>query len=316
MGGLELTLMLEDYHRTHAFHEGKISIDGLKLKTLRPAARGQACYRPVYEEYDVAEMSLSWYVMARCRDEPVVALPIFPLRMFIQPYIFCSQASKINNPEDLKGKRIAIQQYRLTVGLWARGILEEHYGVAPSDMVWATSEAEGAGYVVPEKVRLEVMGKDAEQMLLNGEADALIAPNVPQSFRERDFRIRRLFKDCRPTVIEYYNKAGIFPMTHTLVIRKALINSQPWIAAKLVDAFREADRQCQSSYEYPKRLSYPTAVLLMEEEEVFGKNPWEHGLRYNERALEKFIEYAYNQNYIPYRPGLRELFVGEGECLR
>jgi len=83
----------------------------------------------VCEMFDVVEMSLSWYVMARCRGEPLIALPIFPLRMFIQPSIFCSPSSHIDAPEDLKGKRMGIEQYRFTVGLWARGILEEQHGV-------------------------------------------------------------------------------------------------------------------------------------------------------------------------------------------
>ena len=111
--------------------------------------------RPVYEEYDIAEMSLSWYVMARSRNEPVVALPIFPLRMQIHPYIFCSPASGIERPEDLKGKKIGMDQYRLTVGLWARGILQEHHGVRPEDCQWFTYEPESpdAGFQPPAGCR-------------------------------------------------------------------------------------------------------------------------------------------------------------------
>ena len=120
----ELSLMTTDYHRTHPLFSGAVSIDGAKLKVCPPPVQGDACYKPVYEQFDVAEMSLSWYVMARCRGEPLIALPIFPLRMFIQPYLFCREPSAINRPEDLQGKRIGIQQYRITVGLWARGILQ------------------------------------------------------------------------------------------------------------------------------------------------------------------------------------------------
>src|SRR5499426_2126013 len=111
---LELTLMLADYHRTRPLLNGEVTARGIKLRPRR-AESGEACMRPVYEEFDIAEMSLSWYMMARCRNEPVIALAIFPLRMQIHPYIFCSAASGIERAEDLKGKKIGMDEYRLTV---------------------------------------------------------------------------------------------------------------------------------------------------------------------------------------------------------
>ena len=99
MADLALTLLLADYHRTRPILSGEVSAGGIKLQPRR-AETGEACLRPVYEEFDIAEMSLSWYMMARCRHEPVIALPVFPLRMQIHPYIFCSTASGVNRPED------------------------------------------------------------------------------------------------------------------------------------------------------------------------------------------------------------------------
>ena len=101
---LELTLMLADYHRTRPLLSGEVTADGIKLQAAAAPKAGEACMRPVYEEFDIAEMSLSWYMMARCRNEPVIALPIFPLRMQIHPYIFCGTASGIEGPEDLQRK--------------------------------------------------------------------------------------------------------------------------------------------------------------------------------------------------------------------
>ncbi len=310
---LELTLLLADYHRTEPLLSGEISAKGIALKPRR-AATGQACMRPVYEEYDVAEMSMSWYMMARCRNEPVIALPIFPLRMQIHPYIFCSAASEIERPQDLKGKTIGMDQYRLTVGLWARGILREHYGVRPEDCSWATSETEGAGFQPPAAVDIRVHDEPTEALLLRGEIDALIPPNIPPSFRRRDVRIRRLFQNPRQAVTEYFRKTGIFPITHTLVVREALLQQNPWLASSLLDAFNEAEALCCKSYDYAKRLAFPSAVLIIEEEEdLFGKNPWEHGLTNGNRiVLEKFVQYANEQGYIPYRPELRELFAPAG----
>jgi 4,5-dihydroxyphthalate decarboxylase len=310
---LELSLLLADYHRTRPILDGDVTARGIKLQPRR-AETGEACMRPVYEEFDIAEMSLSWYVMARCRNEPVIALPIFPLRMQIHPYIFCAPSSAIERPEDLKGKRIGMDQYRLTVGLWARGILQEDYGVRPQECEWFTSEREGAGYQPPPNVKITVADKSAEAMLLNGEIDALIPPNIVPSFRTKDPRIRRLFKDPRVTVNEYFRRTKIFPITHTLVVRQTLFDENPWLVSSLIDAFTDAEARCRKSYDYAKRLAFPSAVLVLEEEEeVFGDNPWSHGLTaQNQVVLDKFVQYAHEQGYIPERPPLGELFAPVG----
>lgn len=310
---LELTLLLADYHRTRPILDGDVTARGIKLQPRR-AETGEACMRPVYEEFDIAEMSLSWYMMARCRKEPVIALPIFPLRMQIHPYIFCSPSSAIERPEDLKGKKIGMDQYRLTVGLWARGILQEDYGVSPEECEWFTSEREGAGYQPSPNVKITVTHQPAEAMLLKGEIDALIPPNIVPSFRAKDARIRRLFKDPRAIVNEYFRRTKIFPITHTLVVRQTLFDENPWLVSSLLDAFNEAEERCRKSYEYAKRLAFPSAVLILEEEEeVFGDNPWSHGLTaQNQVVLDKFVQYAHEQGYIPERPPLGELFAPLG----
>lgn len=310
---LELTLMLADYHRTRPLLSGEVGAEGIKLNPRR-AETGEACMRPVYEEFDIAEMSLSWYMMARCRKEPVIALPIFPLRMQIHPYIFCSPSSGIRHPEDLKGTKIGMDQYRLTVGLWARGILQEHYGVRPAECRWVTSEPEGAGFQPPTGVNITVCNEPTEALLLRGEIDALIPPNIPPSFRQRDPRIRRLFQDPRNTITEYFRRTNIFPITHTLVVRQSLFDEHPWLVASLLQAFSEAENLCRKSYDYAKRLALPSAVLILEEEEeLFGNNPWGHGLTpENQVVLEKFVQYAHEQGYIPYRPQLSELFAPVG----
>jgi 4,5-dihydroxyphthalate decarboxylase len=310
---LELTLMLADYHRTRPLLNGEVTAPGIKLQPRR-AETGEACMRPVYEEFDIAEMSLSWYMMARCRREPVIALPIFPLRMQIHPYIFCGASSGIEHPEDLKGKKIGMDEYRLTIGLWARGILREYYGVHPEDCHWFTSAPERAGYQPPANVKVTIVDEPTEALLLRGEIDALIPPNIVPSFRARDPRIRRVFKNSRATVNEYFQKTRIFPITHTLVVRQSLFDQHPWIVSSLLQAFEEAEQLCRKSYDYAKRSAFPSAVLILEEEEeIFGKHPWAHGLTpENRNVLEKFTEYAEEQSYIPYRPALGELFAPLG----
>jgi 4,5-dihydroxyphthalate decarboxylase len=149
---------------------------------------------------------------------------------------------------------------------------------------------------------------------LRGAIDALIPPNIVPSFHAKDPRIRRVFKDPRATVNEYFKKTKIFPITHTLVVRQALFDEHPWIVSSLLKAFDEAEELCRKSYEYAKRSAFPSAVLILEEEEkIFGTRPWAHGLTAeNRNVLEKFVQYAEEQGYIPYRPPLDELFAPAG----
>ena len=134
------------------------------------------------------------------------------------------------------------------------------------------------------------------------------------SFRAKDLRIRRLFKDPRTTVNEYFRKSKIFPITHALVVRQSLFDQHPWLVSSLLNAFTRAEEVCRKSYDYAKRLAFPSAVLILEEEEeTFGADPWAHGLTPQNRiVLEKFVQYAEEQGYIPYRSQLSDLFAPVG----
>ena len=134
-GDVPVTLAMADYDRTRPLIDGRVKPEGLALKT-NTSWIGDFCIRPVYEDYDAAEMSLSWYVMARVRGEPVVALPVFPLRMPVLAYVFVREDSPYTQPKDLAGKRVATILYRITVNLWLRGMFQEHYGLAPEEVNW------------------------------------------------------------------------------------------------------------------------------------------------------------------------------------
>jgi 4,5-dihydroxyphthalate decarboxylase len=272
---------------------------------------GDFCRRPVYEIYDAAEMSLSWYVMAHCRGEPVVALPIFPLRMWVHAFLFCRSEDPYALPSDLIGKRIGVPRYRFTVNLWLRGILQDHYGVRPEDVLWITTEDEGAGFVLPPGVPVTIRaGKDTEEMLLDREIDALLLPTPAKLFQKGDPRIRRLFPDCLGEIRKYFCNTKIFPITHTVVMNKALWTKKPWMAHSLVEAFEAAQAECARFNSDFRRLSLVEAPFILEHERAtFGPDPWVQGIKPNRHILETFIRYAHEQGYIPYQPKIEQLFA-------
>ncbi len=304
-----LSLAIAEYDRTRAIIDGRVKPQGIRLD-INCAWIGDFCYYPVYEKYDVAEMSLSWYVAARLRGEPVIALPVFPLRMAVHGYVFCRAGDSYTSPKDLLGKRIASTGYRYTVNLWLRGIFKDHYGVAPERMRWITNEPEGAGFEIPKGIDVTVAeGKSPDELLFAGEADAVIGAVIPESFRRGDPRIRRIFPDPRAEMRAYYKKTGIFPITHTIVMKESLAREEPWIAEHLVKAFRESQRLCEELNAEPKRHSLPESVFILEEQQAAYGEPWKHGLEPNRAVLEAFVRYAHEQGYIARRAPIEEFFA-------
>src|SRR4051812_5618590 len=165
---MKLRIAVGDYDRTRPLLNGQIQSEGLRLKVIS-APIGEFCVRPVYEEYDVAECSFSWYVAARSRGEPVIALPIFPLRMAVLGYMFVRSDSPFKSPKDLIGRRVATSSYRATVNLWLRGILKDHWGVTPQELQWVTVNPEAQNFVIPEGVSCTLMqGRKQGELLLSG----------------------------------------------------------------------------------------------------------------------------------------------------
>jgi 4,5-dihydroxyphthalate decarboxylase len=310
---LSVTMAVGDYDRTRPLLDGRVQPAGIDLKAVN-AEIPEFCLRPVYEEYDFAEMSLSWYLMAHCRGEPVVALPVFPLRMPVHAYMYCRTDSPYTKPMDLKGRRIGTKRYRSTINVWLRGILQDYHGLRAQDFTWITPAEEGAGFIIPPEVSVIVKPgdmADMEELLFAGDIDALFTPVVPDAVRRRDPRIRRLYPDCRAESRAYFKQSGILPITHTIVMNKRLWESEPWSAERLFFAFTEAQKQCLDFYHAdPKHTTYAETIYTLEDERAtYGADPWAHGLAANRAALEIFIRYANEQGYIPYQPTVEEIFA-------
>lgn len=308
---LPIHLAVADYDRTRPIIDGHVKAQGIALK-IETAWIGEFCVRPVYEEYDAAEFSLSWYVAARTRGDPVVALPIFPLRMPVLAYLFCRTDAPYSRPYELKGKRIAAPCYRFTVNLWLRGMLREHYGLAPEDMEWITCGPEGAGYVPPTNVKVTLReGADPEELLKNGEVDAIMMPRLPQAFVNEEPWMRRLFHDARAETRSFVTRTGIHPITHTVVMNENVYKKNPWAGQSLTRLFMDAQTERDDYFlRDPKRSGSCEALFNMEDERaIYGPRRWAHGLNEaNRRVIETFVRYAHEQGYIKRRPSIEELF--------
>ncbi|MSQ53416.1 MAG: ABC transporter substrate-binding protein [Betaproteobacteria bacterium] len=307
---LRLSLALGDYDRTRALLYGQVGAEGLKLKVVS-APIGEFCVRPVYEEYDVAETSFSWYVAARSRGEKVIALPIFPLRMAVLGYMFVRTDSPYKSPRDLIGKRVATSSYRATVNLWLRGIMKDHWGVTPDQIKWVTVRPEAQNFIIPEGVSCTQMSDRKQgELLLSGEVDAVMGPEAPPEFNQGHPGMRRLLPDSWGETRDYFTRTRIFPITHTVVMSERLYKKKPWIAERMLGAFTEAQKACDTFHLNSKHLSFPDAEFFMEQQRnSYGPDSWKHGIAANRHNIETFTRYAFEQGYTVKHQPVEELFT-------
>jgi 4,5-dihydroxyphthalate decarboxylase len=301
-----------DYDRTRPLIDGRVKAKGLALNATNKWV-GDFCTRPVYEEYDAAEMSLSWYVAARDRGEPCIAIPIFPLRDPVLAFVYTRTDSPVTQPSDLIGKRIGVEGFRYTINLVLRGLFKDHYGLAPEQVTWISGEAEGNGYTPPANIKLELRkGKSAPQKLKDGDVDAIFCPRVPKEFQNREPWIRRLFPDCQGEMQRLVKTLGYIPVSHTVVMKKELAEREPWIAISLYNAFVEAQKVADECCWIEKMVSYVDSMFILEQQKAaYGDDPFRNGFAANRKAMDDFLRYAHEQNYISRRLTPEELFVPE-----
>jgi 4,5-dihydroxyphthalate decarboxylase len=180
-------------------------------------------------------------------------------------------------------------------------------------VTWLTGdEKEGAGYVIPKGVTVNpVPGRTQGELLLSGEADAVLGPEAPREYLDGHPGIRRIFPDTRAECLDYSRKVGFFPVTHVVAMSTASWRARPWICEPLLDAFVEAQRQTDAYYyETAKHVMFPDMVFFLEEERrAWGANAWPHGVAANRNMVETFVRYAHEQNYIDRRLSIEELFA-------
>ena len=315
MSKLNLTIACGDYDRTRALSDGTIQPEGIALNyiRMRPA---ETFWRMLNnQEFDASEMSLSSYAILRSQgDTRFIALPVFPSRIFRQSCVYVHARSGIGRPEDLKGKRFGAADYQMTAAVWVRGFLRHDYGVQPEDLKWVVGAPVRAGVNIPERVSIEHVGPDRslDQMLDDGEIDALLGVTFPRSFLNGSKHVRRLFADHRRVEEDYFRRTGIFPIMHTLVLKTSLFEAEPWVAISLYKAFVQA-RQLNDQHLYDTDALHAGLPWLIDEIEasrrIFGKEIWNYSVEGSRPTLEALLQYLDEQGLSARKMNVEELFV-------
>jgi len=313
MGKLSITLACGDYDRTRPLVDGQVQADGVDLNVIAMSNAWARHHRMLRnEEFDACELSTSSYLLARDAGQGLVALPVFPYRMFRHGYVWCAARAGIREPADLRGKRIGVGMYQITTAMWVRGFLQHDYGVYPEDLVWVTEMPELGALRGALRARIEQApdGVKLEELLLRGELDALIGvEGVPPAFVGSG-AVHRLFPDYRAVEIDYFRRTGLFPIMHTIVVRASLLDAHPWLAVSLVDAFREAKRRAYAYAQFPRVSSLAWFPVYQEEERaILGPDPYPYNLPDNRVAVEAMCAYSYEQGMLSRQFAADELFA-------
>ncbi len=323
MSKLNLTFACWNYDRTRALMDGTVKVDGIDLNYLNLPVEETFFRMARFREFDISEMSLSSYCVTLSKPErPFVALPIFPSRFFRHSCIYVNANSGIREPKDLIGKRIASPEYQMTAPVWIRGILSDHYNVPVDAQPYLYGGEEEVGRIekmklaLPPNIQVSPIAphQTLSQMLYDGELDALYTARMPSSFLKGDGKVKRLFEDYPEVERRYYRETGIFPIMHTVVMRREVYEANRWIAQSLTKAFIEAQRH---TYDDLKDTAALKAMLpwlsayVDETQREFGDDWWPYGLEKNIKTLDTFTRYHHEQGLSPRKLDVQELFAPE-----
>ena len=315
----KLTMALSHYDRHIPLFDGSVPVSGVDLEILQvgqsePLKHGQNRHERMLQqgEFDICELSLSSYLMAKSRGMPFTAIPVFPRRLFSLSQIWVNVDARIAAPHDLIGKKIGLSTFQTTLSVLAKGDLQSEYNVPWREIDWVVSKEEAVPFKPEEGVRIELVaaGKKMGALLEQGDIAALMVPHPPQQALRGSAKIRRLFADAKREEINYFQKNGYYPIMHVVAFKDAVLKRDPTLATTVMTAFDQASEACARFYDDPNWSRFVWGRHVFEEErKAFGDNPWAHGIKKNRANLTRFIDYALDQGLLPRKLQVEELFA-------
>ena len=274
---MRLRTLLGDHPCTAALKNGSIKSDLVTLDFVEysPTNKG---FKPMVRDgaFDVSEMAIVTYLMAKSFGKPMVLLPNVVVARFQHGHALYNAKSGTLTPADLNGKRVGIRSFTTTTGAWLRGILANDYGVDLNSIDWVTFEDAHVAEFQDNTERAPP-GKAIIQMLLDGELDAVLGEKSEHP------GLKPLFPDVAAEEKSWFAKHKVLPINHMVVVSTSLSSAHP-------DAVREVFRLLQES-----AALAPAGTPRFSAEEM-------------RRSLELIIRYSVQQGLIPRAFAADELF--------
>ncbi len=331
MSRLRLSFVSSENERVRPLIDGTIRPEGIELVPTKSDPSETFWRQLRFGEFQVAEMSLSSYLIARSQGSDMIAIPVFPGRRFMHTQWSVHADAGIDGPRDLVGKRLGVQEYQQTASLWTRGIFEHDFGVSQLKVHWYMERTEelshggATGFTPPEGISFQRIPPDRSlaSMLVSHEIDA--AP-VHRAFQrgtnviDRSTRLRAsggdwskvrpLFPDRIAEGERFFAAHGYIPANHTFVIRGDVHREHPWVAFNLYAAFVAAKELARErlAESIPSALVFG-AEYLATTRRIFGDDPFPYGVRANLAMLETIAGYSHEQGLTPRTLKVAELFA-------
>jgi len=322
MNKLTVSLSAGRYDRTQALFDGRVCIEGCHVRavSLEPEEAFHRAFRD--GEFDITEISMSSHMMTTARgDNQYIGIPAFLSRVFRQSSIYIRTDRGIHKPEDLRGKTIGVPEYQITANVWIRGILEDEYGVKPTEIHWRRGGVEepGRGERAPidldPSIDLQQIPDDKtlSGMLASGELDAVIGARAPSCFLRGVPNVDRLFgSNYIEAEQDYFRRTRIFPIMHMVGIRKSLVQENPWLPVSVYKAFlqakalatKELNELCHLAVSLPWMVHHHNAA-----KELMGEDYWSYGLEENHHVIDTFARYHFAQGLSKRHVAPEELFA-------
>jgi 4,5-dihydroxyphthalate decarboxylase len=329
MSKLTLGFISAFNERVEPLMNGTVKAEGIELIPTYSHPAETFWRQLKFGEFEVAEMSMSSYLIARAQGADMIALPAFPTRRLFQTELSYHVDSGIAKPEDLAGKRLGVAEYQQTAALWIRGILEHDFGVSQYNIHWYMERSEemshggATGFKPPPGIsfnRIE-KNKSLASTLLANELDVahVASPWVLQANAlDRSSRIggsdwskiMPLFPDRMAEATRFFKKHGFLPVNHTYIIRGDIYKKYPWVAFNLYTGFVKAKALARQKMleQIPTALFFGPEYAAMTRDRI-GDEPFPYGIKANQAMLDTVIEFSHEQGLTPRRMKTEELFA-------
>jgi 4,5-dihydroxyphthalate decarboxylase len=307
MPDMRLRTVTRTQGNNRALKEGTVTAKGFDLAFEEVPVLVDAFRRMVRGlEFDVCEMAMTTYLCAKAHGKPFTALPIFLVRGFHHGAIVRAPDAGIRGPKDLEGREVGVNRgYTVTTGVWARGVLQEEYGVDLSKVTWVPSGDEHvAEYRPPANVVPMRPGGRLPDLVAAGELAAAVgvSPAPPG--------LAPLIPDATEAGFAALRRRGHYPINHLVVVRDDLLAAHPELATDVFQAFSQAknlyvDRLRRDAIGEPA----PADLMYRRVMEITGGDPLPYGIEPNRGVIEELIEHAVSQRILDRRPSVEALFA-------
>ena len=312
------------YDRLLPLYLGEVEVEGFDINF--EGSYGWQSVRSIFDKVgagkgaDISEMSSSEYVSSTAAGTcQHIALPVFPSRAFRSGYTFVN-ADRIKHPKDLEGKRIGVPLFTMTAAIMARGHLSDEYGVDFSKVEWVQGAMNEAGthgkpaappLIKPTRITNNDSDHSLSDLLMAGEIDAVLGAITPDAFG-KDHKIQRLFPDYQAVELQYHRRTRVFPIMHTIVIKRSVHEQHPGLAPALYKALTKSKRIALDRFTDVASLQYMLPWLMRDVEEIkseFDGDPWPYGLEPNRPTLEALTRYLHEQGLTAKKMSIDNLFI-------